>query len=86
MGDTEAWLPRQDPTAETRRVAVMDKHEDEQPTAAKRPLQLRTGCDTPIDPEDLVRVSGRDVTPARLEWAKRLIEEKGSAAAERYLP
>ncbi|MGP3923707.1 hypothetical protein [Streptomyces sp. 8N616] len=65
---------------------MTDKNEDEQPTAVKRPLQLRTGGETPIDPEDLVRVSGRDVTPERLKWAERLINEKGSAAAERYLP
>jgi hypothetical protein len=64
---------------------VTDKHEDEPTAAPKRP-QLRTGSETPIDPEDLVRVSGRDVTPERLERARRLIEEKGSAAAERYLP
>lgn len=63
---------------------MTDKHEDE-PTAKARP-QLRTGSETPFDPEDLVRLSGRDVTPERLEKARRLIEEKGAAAAERYLP
>ncbi|MEU8568035.1 hypothetical protein AB0C51_06665 [Streptomyces pathocidini] len=66
---------------------MTEKHEDEPTEAKKRPgLQLRTGTETPIDPEDLVRVSGRDVTPERLERAKRLIEEQGPAAAERYLP
>ncbi|MEV6316699.1 hypothetical protein [Streptomyces sp. NPDC051776] len=65
---------------------MTDKTEDEQPIAGKRPLQLRTGCETAIDAEDLVRVSGRDVTPERLEWAERLLKEKGPAAAERYLP
>lgn len=63
---------------------MTDKHEDE--STARRSPQLRTGSETPVDPEDLVRLSGRDVTPARLERAKRLLEEKGPAAVERYLP
>lgn len=47
---------------------------------------LHTGSEHPIDPEDLVRASGRDVTPERLEKARKLIEEHGAAAVERYLP
>ncbi|MGP3983277.1 hypothetical protein [Streptomyces sp. KR80] len=63
----------------------MTEKREEESTAPRR-LQLRTGSETPIDPEDLVRVSGRDVTPERLERARRLLEEMGPAAAERYLP
>jgi hypothetical protein len=47
---------------------------------------LHTGSEHPIDPEDLVRVSGREPTPERLEKARKLLEELGPAAVERYLP
>ncbi|MGW2249522.1 hypothetical protein ACWCXH_04920 [Kitasatospora sp. NPDC001660] len=63
-----------DPTDETNRGAKAS------------PRQLFTGGERPFDPEDLVMASGHDVTPARLAWAKRQIEEKGAAALERYLP
>ncbi|QLE71600.1 hypothetical protein FGW37_08290 [Streptomyces rectiverticillatus] len=62
------------------------KEKTEDGSTASRPRQLYTGGERPIDPEDLVMASGRDVTPERVERAKRLIEEKGSAAVERYLP
>jgi len=52
----------------------------------RRPKELFTGAERPFDPEDLVQASGREVTPENLEWSKRLIEEKGAAAIERYLP
>jgi hypothetical protein len=55
-------------------------------STASRPRQLYTGAERPFDPEDLVMASGRDVTPERVERAKRLMEEKGAAAVERYLP
>ncbi|MEV4874269.1 hypothetical protein [Streptomyces syringium] len=55
-------------------------------STASRPRQLYTGGERPFDPEDLVMASGRDVTPERVEAAKRLMEEQGSAAIERYLP
>ncbi|RLV08248.1 hypothetical protein CTZ27_05330 [Streptomyces griseocarneus] len=48
--------------------------------------RLFTGGERPFDPEDLVMASGHDVTPRSLDWAQRLIEEKGAAAIERYLP
>ncbi|GGU61481.1 hypothetical protein GCM10010211_28100 [Streptomyces albospinus] len=54
--------------------------------AERRPAELYTGGERPFDAEDLVRASGREPTPESLEWAKRLIEEKGAAAIERYLP
>ncbi|MCK7625124.1 hypothetical protein MUU72_18745 [Streptomyces sp. RS10V-4] len=54
--------------------------------AERRPAELYTGSERPFDPEDLVKASGREPTPESLAWAKRLIEEKGRAAIERYLP
>ncbi|MGK5628541.1 hypothetical protein [Streptomyces sp. URMC 123] len=63
----------------------MGKSDSEQ-TSSDRPRQLFTGGERPFDPEDLVRASGREPTPERLEQARRLIEEKGAAAVERYLP
>ncbi|MGW0731219.1 hypothetical protein [Streptomyces sp. NPDC002851] len=56
------------------------------PEEETRPSKLYTGSERPFDPEDLVMASGQDVTPARLEKAKKLIEEEGPAALERYLP
>jgi hypothetical protein len=47
---------------------------------------LHTGAEGPVDPEDLVRLSGRDVTPERVEQARQMLEEHGAAAVERYLP
>jgi hypothetical protein len=38
------------------------------------------------DPEDVVLASGHDVTPERLERARRLLEEEGSAGVEKLLP
>ncbi|MET9643040.1 hypothetical protein ACFZB6_21345 [Streptomyces syringium] len=62
------------------------KESPEDQSTASRPRQLYTGGERPFDPEDLVMASGRDVTPERVEAAKRLMEEQGSAAIERYLP
>jgi hypothetical protein len=47
---------------------------------------LHTGSERPIDPEDLVRLTGREPTPARIEEARRMLEEHGPAVIERYLP
>ncbi|AIA01999.1 MULTISPECIES: hypothetical protein [Streptomyces] len=52
----------------------------------RRPAELYTGSERPFDAEDLVRASGREPTPESLQWAQRLIDEKGRAALERYLP
>ncbi|MEU9122622.1 hypothetical protein AB0C96_22625 [Streptomyces sp. NPDC048506] len=57
----------------------------EQPTEHRR-IELYTGSERPYDPEDLVKASGREPTPASLEWARRLIAEEGPGAIERYLP
>ncbi|CAM5572682.1 hypothetical protein [Streptomyces abikoensis] len=62
------------------------KEKTDDGSTTSRPSRLYTGGERPIDPEDLVMASGRDVTPERVERAKRLIEEKGPAAVERYLP
>ncbi|MGP3971588.1 hypothetical protein [Streptomyces sp. 6N223] len=47
---------------------------------------LHTGSEHPIDPEDLVRLTGREPTPARIERARRMLDREGPAAVERYLP
>lgn len=47
---------------------------------------LHTGAEGTVDPEDLVMLSGRDVTPERIEKARKAMEEHGPAAVERYLP
>ncbi|MGW1071782.1 hypothetical protein [Streptomyces sp. NPDC002537] len=62
------------------------KESPEDKTAASGPSRLYTGGERPFDPEDLVMASGRDITPERVEAAKRLMEEEGAAAIERYLP
>ncbi|MEU1310091.1 hypothetical protein ABZ419_14515 [Streptomyces cinnamoneus] len=62
------------------------KESPEDASTPSGPRRLYTGGERPFDPEDLVMASGRDVTPERVEAAKRLIEERGAAAVERYLP
>ncbi|MBM9507900.1 hypothetical protein [Actinacidiphila acididurans] len=47
---------------------------------------LHTGGEHMVDPEDLVRASGREPTPELIEKARRALEEHGPAAVERYLP
>lgn len=47
---------------------------------------LHTGSENAVDPEDLVMLSGREPTPARIERARKELEEYGAAAVERYLP
>ncbi|MFD9816562.1 hypothetical protein [Streptomyces sp. NPDC059080] len=59
---------------------------DDEGTTTERPKDLFTGGERPFDAEDLVRASGREPSPESLEWARRMIEEKGAAALERYLP
>lgn len=48
--------------------------------------RLHTGAEHTVDPEDLVMLSGRDLTPERIEKARKQLEEHGAAAVERYLP
>ncbi|MCB5178445.1 hypothetical protein [Streptomyces antimicrobicus] len=62
---------------------------DQQPQSEDRPSRssiLWTGGERAYDPEDLVMATGADPTPERVEKARKLIEEKGAAVIERYLP
>lgn len=47
---------------------------------------LHTSTGTEVSPEDIVLVTGRDITPRNLEWAKRKLEAEGPAALEKLLP
>ncbi|OQR63815.1 hypothetical protein B6E66_12160 [Streptomyces maremycinicus] len=47
-------------------------------------LHTRTG--TEVSPEDMVLVTGRDLTPRNLEWARRKLAEEGPTAIEKLLP
>ncbi|WCE01933.1 hypothetical protein PGH47_00530 [Streptomyces sp. HUAS 31] len=47
---------------------------------------LHTGTEELPDPEDVVLASGHDITPERLEQARRLLEEESAAGVERLLP
>ena len=47
---------------------------------------LHTGAEGEVSAEDLVLASGRDVTPATLEWARRRLAEEGRVAVEKQLP
>ncbi|MFI2433486.1 hypothetical protein [Streptomyces sp. NPDC018693] len=49
-----------------------------------RLLHTRTG--TEVSPEDVVLVTGRDLTPGNLEWARRKLEKEGPTAIEKLLP
>lgn len=60
-----------------------DEPDEELPTPDRL---LHTGAEHPIDPEDLVRLSGREPTPERVARARRELEEEGAAAVERHLP
>ncbi|MFE7773703.1 hypothetical protein ACFU5O_07370 [Streptomyces sp. NPDC057445] len=64
----------------------MTQDKSEEPERTGGPIRLWTGSERPFDPEDLVMASGRDVTPGRIERARKEIAEKGAAALERYLP
>ncbi|WP_420712027.1 MULTISPECIES: hypothetical protein [unclassified Streptomyces] len=47
---------------------------------------LHTGTEQLPDPEDVVLASGHDITPERLERARRLLKEEGAAGVEKLLP
>jgi len=47
---------------------------------------LHTGAEGAVSPEDLVMASGRDLTPANLEWARRKLAEEGRIAVEKQPP
>lgn len=46
----------------------------------------RTGAETPVDPEDLVRARGQDVTPVTLDAAVRDLAQRGEDAVLEALP
>ncbi|MER6997915.1 hypothetical protein [Streptomyces sp. NPDC000410] len=64
----------------------MTQDKSEEPKSTRGPMRVYTGSERPFDPEDLVMASGREPTPANVERARKLIEEKGAAALEIYLP
>ncbi|MEU1465167.1 hypothetical protein ABZ467_31695 [Streptomyces sp. NPDC005727] len=47
---------------------------------------LHTAPSRGLTPEDLVMATGRDVTPATLDWARRKLETEGPSAIEKLLP
>ncbi|MEU9238699.1 hypothetical protein [Streptomyces shenzhenensis] len=47
---------------------------------------LHSAPGTGVAPEDLVMASGRDITPATLEWARKKMEREGPNCIERLLP
>jgi hypothetical protein len=47
---------------------------------------LHTGAGDEVTAEDLALASGRDLTPASIEWARRRLAERGRAAIEEQLP
>ena len=47
---------------------------------------LHTGAEGEVSAEDLVLSSGRDLTPANLEWAERKLAAEGRVAVEKQLP
>lgn len=46
----------------------------------------RTGAEQPWDPADFAVAAGRDPTPENIEWARRRLAERDSAAVERIVP
>jgi ribosomal protein L31 len=47
---------------------------------------LHTGAEGEVSAEDLVLASGRDLTPANVEWARRKLAAEGRVAVEKQLP
>jgi hypothetical protein len=52
----------------------------------ERPVRLRTGSETPVDPEDLAMAEGLDPTPENIERMRRRLEEEGSRAVDEATP
>jgi hypothetical protein len=50
------------------------------------PGRFRTGADQQWDPGDFVRATGRDPTPANIEWARKVLAEEDGAAVDRIVP
>ena len=52
----------------------------------ERDASLRTGSETPVDPEDLAMAEGLDPTADNVERMRRRLEEKGSRAVDEATP
>jgi hypothetical protein len=52
----------------------------------ERAVPLRTGAETPVDPEDLAMAEGLDPTPENVERMRRRLEERGSRAVDEATP
>ncbi|EFG65768.1 hypothetical protein [Streptomyces sp. SPB074] len=63
-----------------------EKNPEDLPRVVTPDDELHTGADQEVTPEDLVRASGRDLTPESLEWARKKLAEEGREAIERLLP
>lgn len=50
------------------------------------PDQLRTGAETPVDPEDLAMAHGEDPTPEAIERYRQQLADEGAAAVEKAVP
>ncbi|MGQ4424054.1 hypothetical protein ACN6LL_006345 [Streptomyces violaceoruber] len=65
----------------------MAEHPDADVWGERTPdASLHTGTEHLPDPEDVVLASGHDITPERLEQARRLLAEEGAAGVEKLLP
>ncbi|WP_406284068.1 hypothetical protein [Embleya sp. NBC_00896] len=59
---------------------------DKLPEGDRPRMDLRSGAETPVDPEDLVLAEGKDLTEENIEAARRRLAELGAAAVERIVP
>ncbi|WP_019629735.1 hypothetical protein [Actinomadura atramentaria] len=50
-------------------------------TGRETDAELRTGAETPVDPEDLAMAEGLDPTPEHVEAQRRRIEREGAQRA-----
>lgn len=61
----------------------LEEHHDHARPGSGDTHQPRTGAETPVDAEDLVRARGQDVTEATLRRAQEDLDRNGPAALER---
>jgi|tagenome__1003787_1003787.scaffolds.fasta_scaffold20125846_1 hypothetical protein len=59
---------------------------DQVPEGDRPRMDLRSGAETPVDPEDLVLAAGKDLTEANIEAARKQLDEEGPKAVERVVP
>ena len=88
--DNAAPQVRDDVLGRGAREGVSDDVRDPDGDAGTRApgdtTQPRTGAETRVDPEDLVRARGQDVTDATLQRAREDLDSQGAAAVEREVP